>query len=691
MSGPSLTRSADEQGGLAASPGGELHAVADVSFNVLRGETLAIVGESGSGKSISSLALMGLLPASARVSGSARFNGAELLSMSERDMRRVRGRHMAMVFQDPMSSLNPVLTIGTQLEEPLRIHLGLNRIDARRRAESLLSQVGIPSAGRMLRAYPHEFSGGMRQRVMIAMALSCEPSLILADEPTTALDVSVQAQILELLRTVAAEHGSSLVMISHDLSVVAGMADRVAVMYAGEFAELGPSDGVFARPMHPYTRGLLESVARLDQPRTARLASIAGSPPDLRHPPTGCRFAPRCAYADRGCREHPVLEEREPRHLVACFERLPPLVPAAALGEAGAAAGSAAVDPAAPVAVRIDGLTVHFTKRSLVPGRASRVVRAVDDVSFDVLSGETLGIVGESGSGKSTTARAILVLTRPTRGTISLFDRRIDGLGQRELKGVRKQLQMVLQDPYSALDPRMTVQRIVSEPLLVHGLESRAGAGTRALELLELVGLPEALADRYPHQLSGGQRQRVNIARAIALRPAVIVADEPTSALDVSVRAQILNLMHDLQQELGLTYLFISHDLAVIRHMSDHVAVMYLGKIVELADRDAIYHSPQHPYTQALMAAVPVPDPILERRRRRAPLAGEIPSPDNPPPGCSFNTRCPFAFDRCFVEEPPLARSGPTHAVACHLVGSDRPIPEAVDHVSDREVDDGRR
>jgi peptide/nickel transport system ATP-binding protein len=662
------------------TPRGLLRAVQGVSFDLARGETLGVVGESGSGKSVTALSLIRLLPPRAQVSGSVLYNGNDLVRMKEGDLRLVRGRHVAMVFQDPMSSLNPVRTIGVQIEESLRLHLGLGRRAARARAGDLLAQVGIPAPARQLDAYPHQFSGGMRQRVMIAMALSCEPQVILADEPTTALDVSVQSQILDLLRSVTAERGTALVLISHDLSVVAGLADRVAVMYAGEIVELGPSERVFERPRHPYTRGLLECVPRLDEARSERLASIEGSPPDLTLAVEACPFAPRCAFASRGLRERPRLGEKGPAHLAACFEEIPPPEPrggtlAAPQLEAPDAAGVEApvvVEPPAPGdrehALVVRELEVHFGAGGLAfLRRGAGPVRAVDGVTFQVARGETLGLVGESGSGKSTTARAIVQLNRPTGGEVFLGGERISALPERELRRVKTRLQMVFQDPYSSLNPRMTVGAIVREPLVVNDAAPRSRVRGRVRELLEQVGLPDYFADRYPHELSGGQRQRVSIARALALGPACVVADEPTSALDVSVRAQILNLLQDLQAQEGLTYLFISHDLSVVRHMSDHVAVMYLGKIVEVADRDTLYRSPQHPYTQALLSVIPIPDPKVEKGRRHVALRGEIPSPSDPPRGCNFNTRCPYAFDRCFVEEPPLYKTAATQFSACFL------------------------
>jgi peptide/nickel transport system ATP-binding protein len=594
-----------------------------------------------------------------------------LLSIPEDELREIRGRHIAMVFQDPMSSLNPVRTIGVQMEEMLRLHLKMGRRQARDRSVELLASVGIPSPARQLHVYPHQLSGGMRQRVMIAMALSCEPQIIVADEPTTALDVSIQAQILELLRRITEVHRTSLLMVSHDLSVVAGLADRIAVMYAGEIVESGPTDRVFAQPRHPYTLGLLACIPRLDAPRTETLRSIEGGLPDPHTPKVGCPFAPRCSFVMERCLvDPPALEEKAPGQVAACWANLSE-VHAETLSAGAVALRHAEADGEsrleADILVSVADLKVHFRIGTFVPFRARPQLRAVDGVSFDVPRGGTLGIVGESGCGKSTTGRAVLRLVEPTSGQIRFEGRDLAGMGGDELRALRPHMQMVFQDPYSSLNPRLTVEEAVGEPLVVHRAPERTALRSRVAELLVMVGLPVRLAERYPHQLSGGQRQRVSIARALALRPSLIVADEPTSALDVSVRAQILNLMRELQDEHRLTYVFISHDLSIVRHMSTKVAVMYLGKIVEIADRDTLYADPQHPYTQALLAVVPVPDPVLERSRRRAPIRGDVPNPADPPHGCRFNTRCPLAFERCFQEEPPLADLGRGHLAACFL------------------------
>jgi len=651
------------------TPAGPLRAVRGVSFTLGEAETLAIVGESGCGKSVTALSLLRLLPSPpAEVSGAVRFEGEDLMAMPEEAMREVRGRRIAMVFQDPMSSLNPVRTIGVQMEEVLRVHLGLGRGAARRRSADLLDSVGIPAPEHRLDSYPHQLSGGMRQRVMIAMALSCEPRVLVADEPTTALDVSIQAQILELLRTVTAEHGTALILISHDLSVVAGLADRIAVMYAGHIMETGPTGAVFAHPHHPYAKGLLECIPRLDRPLTRRLLSIEGGLPDPHRASAGCPFAPRCEFVmDRCLTQMPPLEAKAPDQLAACWADLTTVVPRTSIPGVPATGPGTSEPPAGEPLVRVEDLRVHFPFGAELPLRRRRALRAVDGVTFEVRRGETLSIVGESGCGKSTTGRALLRLVSVTSGRVVFDGQDLLPLSGDALRRLRPHLQMVFQDPYSSLDPRMSVRDLVAEPLRVHRAAEARMVGPRVLELLDMVGLPAGAADRFPHQLSGGQRQRVGVARALALHPSLLVADEPTSALDVSVRAQILNLMQDLQERLGLTYVFISHDLSIVRHMSSRVAVMYLGRIVELADRDTLYADPRHPYTQGLLATVPIPDPAVERGRRRAAMRGDVPDPADPPRGCRFNTRCPLAFDRCFVEEPPLLELGGGHQAACFL------------------------
>jgi peptide/nickel transport system ATP-binding protein len=653
---------------------GVVRAVEGISYKVRAGETVALVGESGCGKSVSSLAIMRLLarPAGRVVGGRILFQGVNLLELAENEMRGIRGRDIAMIFQEPMTSLNPVLTIGFQIMEPLLIHLGMAHAQARARAVELLGMVGIPDPERRLDQYPHQYSGGMRQRVMIAIALSCNPRLIIADEPTTALDVTIQAQILKLMKDLTSDLGIALVAITHNLGIVARYADRVNVMYAARMAEQGVAADVFARPLHPYTAGLLRSVPRLDQPRARKLETIEGLPPNLLEPPPGCRFAPRCRARLDACVEQlPELETIERSHSSACIR-------AREMAQAGPTGlGLQSPTPRPPEPKQLDTSQPLLRVRELrtyfeagagprMPKRRKFQVRAVDGLSFEVYSGETLGLVGESGCGKTTVGRTLLRLEQATGGEIVFANTDVTRAEGQALKDYRRRIQAIFQDPYSSLNPRMTVGEIIAEPMRVHGLAPHAGAARdRVAELLAQVGLFDYMAGRYPHELSGGQRQRVGIARALAMQPSFIVCDEPVSALDVSIQAQIINLLEDLQQKYGLTFLFIAHDLAVVRHISDRVIVMYLGRVMEIADRDALYAEPLHPYTRALLDAVPIPDPALEAKRDYRPLGGEVPSPLDPPRGCVFHTRCPLAGEECKMTVPELREVRRSHFAAC--------------------------
>ena len=645
---------------------GTVRAVEGVSYRVWPGEMVAIVGESGSGKSVSALAIMRLLPpTTSRVpSGKVRFQGRELLGLSDEEMRQIRGRDIAMIFQEPMTSLNPVLTIGLQIKEPLLIHLGMSEDEADKRAIELLTLVGITDPTSRLVQYPHQLSGGMRQRVMIAIGLACNPRLLIADEPTTALDVTIQAQILELMKDLSRRLGIAVVIITHNLGIVARYADRVNVMYAARIVESGAAEQVFSRPWHPYTRGLLGAVPRLDQPRSGRLATIEGAPPNLLAPPEGCRFSPRCPYAIDACKTVPSEAQSSDGQRVACHRAAEIDTIAGVVGASKAQSKSASVKADAAPVLDIRGAKKYFE----VGGglfAARKLVRAVNDVTIDVKPGETLGLVGESGCGKSTLGRLVLRLDDPTEGEIRFDGADLARASRDELIAVRKKMQVIFQDPYSSLNPRMTVGQIIAEPMQVHAVLPKDKIGPRVTELLQLVGLFPYMALRYPHELSGGQRQRVGIARALAVNPRVIVCDEAVSALDVSIQGQVINLLEDLQQKLGLTYLFIAHDLAVVRHISTKVAVMYLGRIVEYAGADELFSNPRHPYTQALLAAAPVPDPVIERTRPRTIIKGELPSPLNPPPGCVFNPRCPKATEDCKKAVPPTRELGAGHFVAC--------------------------
>ncbi len=653
---------------------GVVRAVEGISYKVKPGEIVALVGESGCGKSVSSLAVMRLLakPAGRVVHGRILFEGRDLLQLSDDEMRKVRGRDISMIFQEPMTSLNPVFTIGFQIMEPLLIHMAMDLQQARKRATELLQMVGIPDAERRLEQYPHQFSGGMRQRVMIAIGLACNPKLIIADEPTTALDVTIQAQILSLMRDLSRDLGIALVVITHNLGVVARYADRVNVMYAARMAEQGSAEDVFRQPLHPYTAGLLRSVPRLDQPRGARLETIEGAPPNLLSPPPGCRFAPRCAARQDACVQTlPALELATAHRYSACL-RAREMVHKGATGMGLQEAATAstvvkAVDRATALVQVVNLQTFFDVSTGFKAMRGKRaIVRAVDDLSFEIFRGETVGLVGESGCGKTTVGRTLLRLEEATGGRMLFEGADVTRLGGEKLQRYRRKIQVIFQDPYSSLNPRMTIGQIIAEPMLVYKLQpSRAAAHARVHELLTQVGLFEYMFERYPHELSGGQRQRVGIARALAMEPSFIVCDEPVSALDVSIQAQIINLLEDLQKKFNLTYLFIAHDLAVVRHISDRVIVMYLGKIMEIADRDTLYADPLHPYTQALLDAVPIPDPTLEARRTYKVLGGEVPSPLAPPSGCVFHTRCPRATPECSKQLPVLREVKTRHYAAC--------------------------
>jgi len=723
-----------------------VQAVGNVDLQIDAGETLGVVGESGCGKSMTGLSVIGLLPPGGSiVNGSIKLDGRELVGLRPDELRRIRGNEVAMIFQDPLTSLDPTKTIGYQVGEPVRLHRGASKSEALDRAVEVLSLVGLPRPKERLKDYPHQLSGGLRQRVMIAMALACEPKLLIADEPTTALDVTIQAQILALLKDLKERLGMAMLLITHDMGVIAGHADRVNVMYAGRVVETAEAATLFDEMHHPYTQALLASIPQLNQDSKKALHAIPGLPPDLAHPPEGCRFAARCTRATDKCRsEEPPLAGKTFDHKFSCWHPVDGPLELAVIGEGGPDAAStglvgsdaesleeaAASDkigfvtdaqlPADTGAGEVAGLTsaspepgagerlviaagltetadgrlevVEVPVEAVANGngavpllelrnlvkefpvtsgailqRRVAAVHAVSDVSFSVPAGTTFGLVGESGCGKTTIGKLIVALERPNSGSIVVNGEDVSTLHRSDLRRKRRDLQLMFQDPQSSLDPRMRVGTIIAEPLAVQHIGSKRAQRDRVAELLGEVGLPQNAVERYPHEFSGGQRQRIGLARALTVNPKLIVADEPVSALDVSIRAQVLNLMKRLQATYGLTYVVISHDLAVVKYMADQIGVMYLGKLVELGTGQDIYERAAHPYTAGLIATIPVPDPTLERAKTGAAIRGELPSPVNPPSGCRFRTRCQFAQELCAAEEPKLRSFGPGHVAACHF------------------------
>jgi peptide/nickel transport system ATP-binding protein len=662
-----------------------LPVMADARFSVQRGKTLGLVGESGSGKTVTALAIMGLLPAAvSRVAGSIQFEQHELTTMSPAGMRKLRGNDIAMIFQEPMTSLNPAYTVGNQIAEQVRTHRGLSRADAWKVAVEMLDRVEIPQAATRAQDYPHAFSGGMRQRVMIAMALSCSPKLLIADEPTTALDVTTQAQIVELLHGLQREEDMAMIFVTHDLGVIADVADDVAVMYAGQIVEHRAATDLFAHPRHPYTEALLHSIPQLT-PRGEPLHAIPGMVPRPDQFPTGCRFAPRCSYAQELCTAPVLLRapgagdsaassgnaDPSADSLARCVRQDELILsgPPTVLENDSVPEVASEATPAAdgePV-LRATNLVKDFPLRSGILRRINGSVRAVDDVSLSIQPGTTLGLVGESGSGKSTLARVVLRLIDPTSGSIVVNGKDITSLRGPALRRHRESMQLVFQDPYSSLDPKQSIADIVGEPLAIHTSMSRAQRDQRVMELLAQVGLGSQVLSRQPHEFSGGQRQRIAIARALALEPRLLVCDEPVSALDVSTQSQVINLLTELQDQLGVAYLFIAHDLSVVRHISDRIAVMYLGQIVEEGDADEVYERPTHPYTAALLSSIPIPDPTRQRERTRILLRGEVVEATVDGQGCRFRSRCPFAMDICGQVEPEPYRTPAGTTVRCHL------------------------
>jgi len=657
--------------------GGVVRAVDGVSFDVHRGETFALVGESGCGKSMTALSIMRLLPeAGGIVGGTVELDGRDLLQLPESAMREVRGGRIGMIFQEPALSLNPVMTAGAQIAETLRRHTDLSGAALQARVLEVIEAVRMPDAARRRHEYPFQLSGGMKQRVMIAMALACDPELLIADEPTTALDVTIQAQVLDLLRELQRNRRMSVMLITHDLGVVAQMAHRVAVMYAGEIVETASREAFFARPAHPYSRKLFESLPT-GAKRGTLLSAIPGSVPSLTQDFQGCRFADRCDSAWDLCRKStPGFHETESGQFVRCHLYAPGAEKAEGRRQKAETASSAfrghpssfILHPsvAARPLLAVRDLKVHFPVHKGLLKRVVAHVKAVDGVTFAIEAGRTLGLVGESGCGKTTVGKGILRLVEPTAGEVLFEGTDLVRLARAELRPRRKDLQIIFQDPYASLNPRMRVMETLEEGMAALGIGAgREERQTRIDALLADVGLAPELKLRYPHEFSGGQRQRIAIARALTVEPRLIVCDEPTSALDVSVQAQILNLLKELQRKRGLAYLFITHNISVIEFLAHEVAVMYLGRIVERGSVEEVLSGPKHPYTRALLSAVPVIEPATRREVIR--LEGELPSPVNPPAGCHFHPRCPQALAQCREMYPGTSRFSATHSTHCHL------------------------
>lgn len=677
-----------------------VRAVDGLTLQIMRGETFALLGESGCGKSMTALSVMRLLPDSGEIlGGSVRLGGEDLLLLPEAAMRGIRGKRISMIFQEPMLSLNPVMTVADQIGEVLQRHFNLRGAVAQKRIQEILNQVGIPDPARRMNEYPFQFSGGMKQRMMIAMALAGEPELLIADEPTTALDVTIQAQVLDLMRNLQQRDGMAILFITHDLSVAAEIAHRVGIMYAGEIVETATRDAFFRGPAHPYSRKLLASLPGRDKRRQGlRLAAISGNVPPLSHEFVGCRFADRCDHAwelchevapgwtalageqqvrchlfnqnwGSGVREQQFKDER--RESAAQNSGKP--------DKSDTDTGTGLLNHESGVAdsclLSVTDLKVYFPIHKGFMKHVAGYVKAVDGVSLEICQGKTLALVGESGCGKTTVGKGILQLIPPTGGSVRYGGLELVGLERNRLRKLRAELQLIFQDPYSSLNPRMRIVDIIEEGMNALNIENDSKAshaerlsGTdrnKVDKLLDSVGLSPETKWRYPHEFSGGQRQRIAIARALAVNPKLIVCDEPTSALDVSVQAQILNLLKELQNNLGLAYLFITHNISVVEYIADEVAVMYLGRIVERGSVDEVLTSPRHPYTQALLSAVPVIEP--ESKRQVIYLHGDMPSPSHPPPGCHFHPRCPHVMPVCREAYPATSTFSSSHTARCYL------------------------
>jgi peptide/nickel transport system ATP-binding protein len=650
-------------------------AVDGVSFHIDPGEIIGVVGESGSGKSVTMLSIIQLVSMPGRVVGGAVRIGDDprnilKYSPNSAEMRDVRGGKIGMIFQEPMTSLNPVFTVGYQIQENVMLHLKLNKDEAKAKTIEMLKMVGIPDAEQRYNYYPQQFSGGMRQRIMIAMALAPNPSILIADEATTALDVTTQAQLLEMLRDIAQKTQTAVVIVTHNLGIIARYAERIYVMYSGNIVETTTTKQLFSKPEHPYTRSLLKAIPRLDDPKDRVLVPIDGLPPLASDRPSYCPFYARCKYHYDKCKNNskPTLTEVASGHFAACW--LTEEEKKKREEELSCAVVERAPNKNIQSTLSLDVRNIHkeFPIYKGVMRKKIGEVKAIEEITFQVRQGETLGIVGESGCGKTTLARCIMRVYKPEKGEILFQGQHIENLSASAIYPYRSQMAMIFQDPFSSLDPRQTAGKIVGESLKLHHLvKNRVEYDRRVDELFRVVGLDPKMKDRVPHEFSGGQRQRIGIARALSSDPSLIICDEPISALDVSIQAQIINLLEKLQAELGLTYLFIAHDLAVVKHISDRILVMYLGRVVEIADCIDLYENTLHPYTKALISAIPVADPAIEEQRKRVALRGEVPSIVNRPRGCPFNDRCKYAVERCRNEVPRLMDVGNRHQVACFL------------------------
>lgn len=646
--------------------------VNNVSIHVDRGEIVGLVGESGSGKSVTSMSMLNLIQYPGTCEGMVKVVGTEEnvleLPKDSEAMRKVRGGRIGMIFQEPMTSLNPLMTVGKQIEENIETHLGIKGEEAKRRTIEIMTKVGIANPEIRYSQYPMEFSGGMRQRIMIAMVLAAEPDVIIADEATTALDVTTQAQVLELIQQLAREQNIAVIIVTHNLGLVARYTDRIYVMYAGEIVESADKYKMFENAIHPYTRGLLAAVPRLNDPKDRKLIPIEGLPPVPAKMPKYCHFYDRCPYHSDECKKQEnSLKEYEPGHFVRCYFSQEELLSKRSSVE-GIQEAAAERKVSDEICMEVEHLKMYFPLHSGLMKRRIGDVRALEDVSFYVRRGETLGIVGESGCGKSTLAKCIMTALKPTAGRILYHGENILDYDARQIKKLHSRIAMIFQDPFSSLDPRQSAGSIVGEPLKINKLvKTREEYNKRVNELFVTVGLDPSYRTRVPREFSGGQRQRLGIARALASEPDVIICDEPVSALDVSIQAQIINLLEELQAKLGITYLFIAHDLSVVKHISDRIVVMYLGRIVETADAVSLCENPLHPYTKALLSAVPISDPKADESRERIKLIGEIPSVLDRPSGCPFSARCQYASDRCRSEVPGLTKTADGHEVACFL------------------------